>query len=188
MIALILVAYGFGVRQVLDCGHLAALGELERATGTVATAAQRARLRIRGACNRRRRGSMLEILIVAVRLAAYLATPIPSPAPAVLDAVAWAESRDDWRAVSPGARCIGAFQLCSRFSAIPAPLAFVPHFARREAARQLRAWQARAGGRLAPALAAYRCGLAGLRGRCGARYAAAVLEHAAALEVRACQR
>ena len=114
-------------------------------------------------------------LAVAAILAALAPLPVPRP---VLDGVEWAESRGDPFAVSRDWRCLGAFQLCTRWSALPAPLAFVPPLARREAARQIAAWQRRAGGRLAPALAAYRCGRGGLRGKCGQAYAAAILARA----------
>lgn len=104
--------------------------------------------------------------------------------PAVLDAVEHAESRGRWWAVGAGARCLGPFQLCHQFARLPWPLLFVRPLARIEAGRQLDGWIAAADGQLAPALAAYRCGWAGLRGRCGVRYAAAVLRRAAEIQAQ----
>jgi soluble lytic murein transglycosylase-like protein len=94
--------------------------------------------------------------------------------PDIREAVVRVESRGDALAVSRSA-CIGLMQVCPRWSMAPRVALFVPLFNRAEGVRLLRYWHRRAHGSWRRALAGYRCGNAGLRGKCGRAYAAAVL-------------
>ena len=105
-------------------------------------------------------------------LAAWLSALAILPA-GMLDAVTHAESRGAWSAVSR-AGCVGIMQVCPRWAEVPRWALFVPPVNRLEGARLLAYWHHRARGDWQLALAAYRCGNAGLRGKCGQAYARAV--------------
>jgi len=70
---------------------------------------------------------------------------------------------------------IGAMQVCWRWSRYPALLLWVPAINRAEGQRLLEHWLRRADGDWRRAIAAYRCGNAGLRLRCGVEYSRWVL-------------
>jgi len=106
-------------------------------------------------------------------LAAWLSALAILPA-GMLDAVTHAESRGTWSAVSR-AGCVGVMQVCPRWAEVPRWALFLPAVNRLEGARLLAYWHRRAHGDWQLALAAYRCGNAGLRGRCGVVYARGVL-------------
>jgi soluble lytic murein transglycosylase-like protein len=93
--------------------------------------------------------------------------------PHILAGVERVESRGNPWAVSRSG-CIGVMQVCPHWSPVPWPLLFVPQINRAEAARQLAYWHKRAHS-WRRAVAAYRCGNAGLRGRCGRVYASLIL-------------
>ena len=93
---------------------------------------------------------------------------------AVAAAVEVVVSGGQWWARS-SAGCIGVMQVCPRWSHVPAAWLWHPQVNRAEGDRLLRYWLQRSGGDWKLALAGYRCGNGGLRGRCGARYARAVL-------------
>jgi len=99
--------------------------------------------------------------------------------PALLAAVEHIESRGAWTAKS-SAGCIGVMQVCPRFSPVkPNWLLWIPVINRAAGAHALSYWHKRAHGNWSLALAAYNCGNAGLRGRCGRGYARRVLSIAA---------
>lgn len=127
---------------------------------------------------------LLVVVALATAPALHLATaPAPPPhldaSPVVLDAVRWAESRGFWFARSPKGLHVGAYQAAVRFAHLRAPLLYLEPLARLECRRHLRVRLRQSGGDLRLALAAYRCGNAGLRGRCGTPYADAVLRRVA---------
>lgn len=98
----------------------------------------------------------------------------------IIESVEYAESRGSWTAKSK-AGCIGVMQICPRWSAVrPRWLLWIPVVNRVEGARQLAHWHHRAHGNWKRAIAAYRCGNAGLRGKCGQVYARRVLASARA--------
>ena len=102
------------------------------------------------------------------------------PAPLVA-AVEHAESRGVWSVKSP-AGCVGLMQICPRWSPVrPRWLLWLPPVNRIEGARQLAHWHRRAHGDWSRAIAAYRCGNRGLRGKCGRVYARLVLGKALAI-------
>lgn len=70
----------------------------------------------------------------------------------------------------------GVMQVCTRWARVPAAQLWLPVVNRAEGVRLLRYWHAKAGGDWSRALAAYNCGWAGLRGKCGRGYAARVQE------------
>lgn len=92
----------------------------------------------------------------------------------VAAAVEVVESREQWWVRSKSG-CIGLMQVCPKWSTYPAAWLWHPVINRLEGQRLLVYWHARAGGKWRLALAGYRCGNAGLHGRCGQRYARAVL-------------
>ena len=96
-----------------------------------------------------------------------------SSSPELIEAVGAVESGGKWWAVRDSH--LGKFQIGTRFSRMPWPALFVPALAELEARRQLDGWLEVAGGNVRRGLAGYRCGYAGSRGRCGDKYAAAVL-------------
>lgn len=105
-------------------------------------------------------------------LAAWLSALAILPA-GMLDAVTYAESRGAWFAVSR-AGCVGVMQVCPRWAEVPRWALFLPPVNRLEGARLLAYWHRRAHGDWQLALAGYKCGNRGLRGRCGQAYARAV--------------
>lgn len=74
--------------------------------------------------------------------------------------------------------CVGLMQVCPRWSIVPRALLFEPQINRLEGVRLLAHMHRAARGNWSRALAAYRCGNAGLRGECGQGYARLVLAKA----------
>lgn len=111
-------------------------------------------------------------------LALWLAVP-----PEIVAAVERIESHGVWWTVSHSG-CIGVMQVCPQYSHAPWPLLFLPPVNRYYGARELRYWHRRAHGDWSLALAAYRCGNAGLRGECGTAYADTVLRMAKQARIR----
>ena len=95
-------------------------------------------------------------------------------------AVEQAESRGQWWVKSKSG-CRGVMQVCPQWAKVPRAWLWIPDVNRDEGRRLLAYWLGKAHGRWLPALAAYRCGWGGLRGKCGSRYALHVLRHAATL-------
>ena len=93
--------------------------------------------------------------------------------PTVATAVERAESGGDW--LARNGSHVGLMQVGTRWSAWPTVLLYLPTVNRWEGRRLLRYWHRRAGGDWLRAVAAYRCGNAGLQLKCGATYARAVL-------------
>jgi len=91
----------------------------------------------------------------------------------VAAAVEQVESRGEWWAERGCHR--GVMQVCTRWSKLDPARLWLPDDNRREGRRLLAYWY-RQRHDWAYALAAYRCGWAGLRGRCGAGYARLVLK------------
>ncbi len=90
----------------------------------------------------------------------------------VAAAVEVVESRGEWWAQRGCHR--GVMQVCTRWAKVAPARLWLPADNRREGRRLLAYWY-RQRHDWAYALAAYRCGWAGLRGRCGAGYARLVL-------------
>lgn len=91
----------------------------------------------------------------------------------VAAAVEQVESRGEWWAQRGCHR--GVMQVCTRWSKLPSARLWIPDDNRREGKRLLAYWYRHSGHDWAYALAAYRCGWAGLRGECGHGYARKVL-------------
>lgn len=107
-------------------------------------------------------------------LALWLALHQPPLSEALERGIVRVESRGDRWAVSPvGAR--GLWQVRPRWALVPAWALHLPGIGEWEGRRVWRRWARRCGGDVTCALRAYACGSAGLRGRCGAGYAAVVL-------------
>lgn len=83
----------------------------------------------------------------------------------------WVESRSG---------CVGVMQVCPQWSSRTRAELFDPAVNREEGAKILEYWLHRARGNWSRALAGYRCGNAGLQGRCGGFYARKVLRLARA--------
>lgn len=109
-------------------------------------------------------------------LFALLLHPITVP-DALQRQVEYAESRHNPFVVSR-AGCVGLMQVCPQYSQLPRSLLFLPAINRAEGCRMLAYWRKRAHGDWHKALAAYRCGNAGLRERCGNGYARRILARA----------
>jgi len=90
----------------------------------------------------------------------------------VAAAVEQVESRGEWWAERGCHR--GVMQVCTRWAKVAPARLWIPADNRREGKRLLAYWY-RHGHKWAFALAAYRCGWNGLRGKCGNNYASAVL-------------
>lgn len=99
------------------------------------------------------------------------AAVVPEPIRAAVERV---ESHGHVDAVSSSG-CVGAMQVCPRWSIVPREALFVPEINRLEGARILAYDYAASGGRWRRALAGYVCGNRGLRGECGTTYARRVL-------------
>lgn len=91
----------------------------------------------------------------------------------VAAAVEQVESRGNPRAVRGCYR--GLMQVCTRWAHCTPDELWDPDINRREGKRILGYWLKKAKGDWAFALAAYNCGWAGLRGKCGTGYARRVL-------------
>lgn len=114
---------------------------------------------------------------------AYLLSLLLHPAtvpPAIQKQVEYVESGHKPFVVSR-AGCVGLMQVCPRYSQVPRLLLFVPVINRAEGCKMLAYWHKRAGGNWQRALAGYRCGNAGLRGKCGDTYAKRILSVAGGL-------
>lgn len=109
-------------------------------------------------------------------VAPYLVAIAILPA-GLLDAVQHIESRGNPAVVSASG-CVGLLQVCPRWSQFSAAQLRDPDINRAEATRLLLGWHRRAHGDWSRALAAYRCGNRGLRGKCGQTYARRVLARA----------
>jgi len=99
------------------------------------------------------------------------AATVPEP---IRAAVEYVESRSDPLAVS-SCGCVGLMQVCPRWAIVPQQELFDQDTNRMEGARILAYWHKRANGNWRKALAGYRCGNGGLKGKCGRKYAAHVL-------------
>lgn len=91
----------------------------------------------------------------------------------VAAAVEQVESRGEWWAQRGCHR--GVMQVCTRWSKLDPARLWIPDDNRCEGRRLLAYWYRKGGHSWAFALAAYRCGWAGLRGQCGTGYARKVL-------------
>lgn len=96
---------------------------------------------------------------------------VPEPIRAAVEEV---ECRGDLDAVS-SAGCVGPMQVCPRWSIVSRDVLLDHSVNRLEGTRMLAYWHRRAHKNWRRALAAYNCGNAGLRGKCGKKYAAEVL-------------
>ena len=114
-------------------------------------------------------------MIGLAALTILLAQPA-HPAP-LEQALEFVESRGDPMARNGVHR--GLWQVNPRFATPTVRkhpwLLHLPPVGRAEGRRALAYWQRRCGGRMRCALAAYNCGNAGVRGKCGRGYAAEVL-------------
>jgi hypothetical protein len=98
----------------------------------------------------------------------------------VAAAVEQVESRGEWYAERGCHR--GVMQVCTRWSKKPAAQLWIPDINRQEGRRLLTYWHGKAHGDWWAAVAAYRCGWAGLAGNCGKGYASTVLRIARRLD------
>lgn len=98
----------------------------------------------------------------------------------VAAAVEQVESRGQWYAERGCHR--GVMQVCSRWAKVPASHLWIPSENRKEGVRLLRYWRGKAHGDWWAAVAAYRCGWGGLSGKCGKKYANAVIVRARRLD------
>jgi len=103
------------------------------------------------------------------------------PIETVAEAVEQLESGGAWWAVSRSG-CVGVMQICPRWADVPRNHLLIPEINRREGIRLLRYWHNKAHGDWWATLAGYRCGWSGLRGKCGHRYAGAVIRLARKLQ------
>lgn len=109
---------------------------------------------------------------IALMCAWYSAAQVvPEP---IRAAVEYVECRGELDAVSP-AGCLGPMQVCPRWSMVSREVLLNHEANRMEGTRMLALWHRKAHGNWRRALAAYNCGNAGLKGKCGKGYAAQVL-------------
>ena len=119
----------------------------------------------------------METALALLALLSATFDTFPTPLEAAIEHV---ESRGDTFAQAGSHR--GLWQVKAQFASpvvreIPA-LLHVPLVGRVEGRRMLAYWQRRCKGDMACALRGYRCGNKGLHGKCGHKYASAILRYA----------
>jgi hypothetical protein len=73
-------------------------------------------------------------------------------------------------------------QVCPKWAHVPRDNLLIPEVNRQEGIRLLRYWHGKSHGDWWATLAGYRCGWNGLRGKCGHKYARAVLKLARTMQ------
>ena len=91
----------------------------------------------------------------------------------IIDSIEYQESRGNIF-VKSNTYCTGVMQIDYRYSPVPRQLLRIPYINRIVGTRAIRYWKRRSGN-MKLALAAYNCGNAGLKGKCGIGYANSVL-------------
>lgn len=98
----------------------------------------------------------------------------PAISDKIIDSIEFQESRSNIFVRNNGT-CIGLMQVDYRYSKASKDMLRIPLVNRVVGVRALKNWKKRANGDIRKALAAYNCGNAGLRDKCGLRYSLTVL-------------